>query len=207
MRRVRHSASLVAVLVLVAAVCTSGCNFFKTDKTRLLSPEKVISAPGRSPINPILPSVGLVDQAQELVPNATFPTEGDWEYSDADYVIGPTDVLDISILDVLQEGLETILRRQVSSSGFIDLPLLEDRVKASGLTKEQLKETITQAYNPDILRDPVVSITIAAQRQSTFSILGAVAQPGTYNIVRKDMRLLETLALAGGVTQTNIRYL
>ncbi|MDY6914239.1 MAG: SLBB domain-containing protein, partial [Planctomycetota bacterium] len=64
-----------------------------------------------------------------------------------------------------------------------------------------------QAYNPDILRDPVVSITIAAQRQSTFSILGAVAQPGTYNIVRKDMRLLETLALAGGVTQTNIRYL
>ena len=36
------------------------------------------------------------------------------------------DILDISILDLLENGVETVLRRQVTTSGYIDLPLLPD---------------------------------------------------------------------------------
>jgi len=206
-KRHSHYANFGLAILLAGTVCLGGCDFFKTDRSRFLSPNKVIKSPDYSPINPILPNIGIVDQSQELVPNATFPTRGDWEYSDKDYVIGPTDFLEIRILDLFQEGLETPLQREVSASGYIDLPLLEQRIKAEGLTKEELKEAIAQAYSPEILRDPTVSVLILTRRQNTFSILGAVARPSTYNIIRNDMRLLEALALAGDVVQQRIRYI
>jgi len=160
-----------------------------------------------SPINPILGSIGPTDRSQDVLPNATFPREGDWSYTDQDYIIGPTDIVDVSILDLFNEGLETVLRRQVSDSGYIDLPLISDRIKAEGYTKDELKQVIVNKYSPDILRNPTISVTVAAQRQNTFSVIGAVARPGTYSIISKDMRLLEAIALAGGVTQVNINYI
>ena len=199
--------ALCAVMLVLAGGCSDPANWWATDKTRFLSPDKVVDSRVGSPINPILQSIGPTDRSQEVLPNATFPREGDWSYEDTDYVIGPTDILDISIQDLFTQGVETVLRRQVSDSGYIDLPLLPERVKAEGYTKEELKQVIINKYSPDILRDPTVSVTIAAQRQNTFSVLGAVARPGTYSILRKDMRLLEALALAGGVTQYNINYI
>ncbi|HUS90799.1 MAG TPA: polysaccharide biosynthesis/export family protein [Phycisphaerae bacterium] len=211
MNGLTRTARALATLGTATVACLSGCDaigdWTKTDKYRFLSPEKVIRPPDGSPINPILGSIGPTDRVQEVVPNATRPTDGDWEYTDEEYVIGPTDVVDISILDLFSEGLETVLRRQVTENGMIDLPLLRERVKAEGRTKEQLKADVMRAYSPNILRDPTVSVTIAARRQNTFSILGAINRPGTYNILRKDMRLLEALALSGGITQTNIQYL
>jgi protein involved in polysaccharide export with SLBB domain len=202
---------LATLCLTAAAVFLGGCdavsNWTKTDQHRLLSPDEMVAPPERSPINPILNSISLVDQTQELVPNASFPTEGDWEYVEKDYVIGPTDVVDISILDLFQEGLETPLRREVSDTGFIDLPLLAERIKAEGLTKEELTEAIIQAYSPNIIRNPTVSVTIEARRQSTYYILGAVARPSQYMIGRRDMRLLEAMAIAGGVIQNNIPYI
>ncbi len=202
---------LLIGLAVIAAVTLGGCaelqDWFKTSRTRLLDPSSPFDAPeNRSPINPILPSVGYADRPDELPPNATFPREGDLTYTDKDYVVGPTDVLDISILDLFAEGLETTLRREVEASGFIDLPLLGQRIRAEGQTKEELKQAIADAYSPEILLNPVVSVTLLTRRQSTFAILGSIQRPGTYNIVRKDMRLLEALALSGGVTRANLRY-
>ncbi len=201
-----------SIAALAAAVLLSGCteitsDLFKTDKYRLMSPDKIIRKPDRAPINPILPSIGMVDQTEDLVPGATFPRPGDWTYAEEDYVIGARDVVDIGVQDLYTQGLETVLRREVSETGFIDLPLVEQRVKAAGRTAEDLKDAIRDAYSPNILRDPQVSVSVVARRQDTFSMLGAVARPGTYNLVRRDMRLLEALAMAGGITQANIRYI
>ncbi len=193
--------------MLVIGGCEAVQDFTKTDKYRFFSPDKIIFPTQRSPINPILSSVSLVDQTQELVPNATFPTEGDWEYTDKDYLIGPTDVVDVTILDLFQEGVPYMTREEISASGFIALPLLPEKIKAEGLTKDELKEAIVQAYSPDILREPTVSVSIAAAKQNTYYILGAIARPSQYYIARKDMRLLEAIATAGGVTQMNIPYL
>jgi polysaccharide export outer membrane protein len=195
-----------AALPLVAG-CKDPASWWKTDQFRFLGPEKTVRPPEGTPINPILGSIGPTDRVEDIVPNATFPREGDWSYTDEEYIIGPTDILDISILDLFADGLETVLRRQVTNAGLIDLPLLAERILVAGYTKEQVKDIIRDAYSPEILVDPTVSVTIAARRQNTFSILGAVNRPGTYNILRKDMRLLEAMAMAGGVTQSNIHYL
>jgi polysaccharide export outer membrane protein len=203
--------SLPGVLMTLALMLTmmAGCqeveDFFKTDQSRLLNPGAVIDsryATGR-PIKPIIPEIGPADAKPELLPNSTEPTPQDLVYYATDYVIGPTDVLDISILDLFAQGRETVVRRQVASSGYISLPELPKRVKAEDLTAEELKEEIKRAYKrSEILRDPTVSVTIVMQRNATFSILGAVAGPGRYAITRRDMRLLDAIAAAGGVAES-----
>ena len=198
--------------MFIAAVFLSGCErmeeVFETSKYRFLDSSKVIEPQDGSPVTPIYSNSGDADITEELPPNATPPTPEDLTYSDRDYIIGPTDVLDISVLDLLENGIETVLRRQVTTSGYIDLPLLPDKIKAEGQNKEQLTETVRKAYiSNNVLRKPTVAVTIAAKRQSTYSILGAVAGPGTYQIERRDMRLLNVLAAARGITQENIKYI
>jgi len=203
------------MVVLAATVFLSGCQgisdkiskALETDKYRFLDASKIIAPQDGSPVTPIYSNSGDADITEELPPNATLPTPEDLTYSDRDYIIGPTDILDISILDLLENGIETVLRRQVTTSGHIDLPLLPAKIEVQGKNKEQLTEIIKAAYSRDILREPIVAVTIAAKRQSTYSIIGAVAGPGTYQIERRDLRLLNALASARGVTQQNIRYI
>ena len=99
------------------------------------------------------------------------------------------------------------MRREVTDAGNIDLPLLPERIKAQGRTQEQLKQAIMAAYKDHrVLNDPVVSVSVVFRRQNLFTVLGAVLRSGTYNIVRKDMRLLEALGLAGDVLSPTCRY-
>jgi len=199
---------ILFAFAFLGAGCSAMQDYFKTDRHRFLAPDKVIRPPiTGSPINPIYSSISSADTAQELVPNATFPREEDLEYSDADYVLGPSDVVNISILDLFYEGVETPLQREVSASGFITLPLIDKKILAEGLSVDQLREEIIRAYRPDWLKNPIVSVTIAARRKSLYSVMGAVSAPGRYPLVRKDFRLLEALSAAGGVTQTNISYI
>jgi len=161
-----------------------------------MDPTAVIKAPSSDQTLPIYSQASPADETQEMPPGAAYPTEDDLKYTPKDYVIGALDVVDISVLDLFQEGLETVLRRQVTESGNIDLPLLPAPIKAEGLTQEQLRQAIIQAYNPDVLKNPTVSVTLMLQRQNTFSILGAVSRPGAYSMVKRDMRLMD--ALCGG---------
>ena len=201
----------LTALMLLALVWVAGCDTvadaLKTDTWRFLQPDKTIRRPDRASIHAVLGHLGAADVTEEILPNAAFPVPADYEYSEDDYVIGPNDVLDIGIMDLFQPGSETLIRRQVETSGFIDLPLLSERIRAEGITAQQLRDQIKDAYSPDLLRDPRVSVTIVARRQLTFSLLGSVVNPGTYDITKRDMRLLEALALARGVTNPSIRYI
>lgn len=188
-------------------ILLGGCECSKTSWWRFLDPSAVVRAPDNNLTNPIYPSASTADETQELPPGATGPTRDDLAYSTRDYVIGPNDILDISVLDLFAEGLETVLRRQVTEGGTIDMPLLPNAVRCEGLTKDELRDALIQAYSPDILKSPVISVTVVLQRQNTFSIIGAVARPGSYNVTRKDMRLLDAMAMASGQSQTNINYL
>lgn len=207
MNRSQTLSSCALGILAAGLFILGGCNILKTDTWRFLDPTAMVKAPATNMTNPIYSSASAADEANELPPNATLPSDSDLQYVARDYQIGPLDVIDVSILDLYAEGLETVLRRQVSESGFIDLPMLSESIKVEGLTQEQLRQELVQAYSPDILRTPNISATVVLQRQNTFSILGAVARPGTYNMVKRDMRLLDALAAAGGQAQTNIRWL
>jgi protein involved in polysaccharide export with SLBB domain len=204
----------LAVLALTTAtlvILGTGCDAFKTGESRFLAAHHVISQPEDGPSTMgIIDSATALDQTEHRVPNSTFPTPRDLIYSDADYVIGAGDVIAVSILDLYYEGAETSVQRTVSESGYIDLPLLTSRIRAAGRTKERLKRAIIDAYVKErILRRERanVSVELLVRRKSVFSILGAVSRPGAYQVTRPDMRLMEALAIAGDVSQANLKWI
>ncbi len=204
--------SLLSLSVLVGAtlclVVCGGCGEALPPDT-WFDPSQVVKHPkdGQSPVSPIWDRFGSADQTSERIPGSQLPRAEDLQYSDQDYVIGPSDVLRITVMDLYIEQQEALLERRVSQSGYIEMPLLEQRVKASGLTQEQLADAIKKAYEPDILRDATVTVLVADARQNIFSILGAVNRPSTYGISRTEFTLLEALAMAGDVSQPNIEWI
>ena len=109
-----------------------------------------------------------------------------------DYLIGPDDVLKISVYR--EEDMEREVR--VSSDGFISYPLL-GKVKAEGLTVPELESNFTEGLRK-YLKNPQVTAFI--QEYSTITVSGQVKSPGSYPL-RGEMSVLEAISMAGGFTK------
>jgi protein involved in polysaccharide export with SLBB domain/beta-lactamase regulating signal transducer with metallopeptidase domain len=119
-----------------------------------------------------------------------------------DYAIGPNDLVQVEIDDLRGKGIQTVKQARVSELGKIHLPLIGD-LAAVGLTEDTLEKAIAAAYEKGgYLQKANVSATVIEQRSETFSILGAVQQPGQYAIQKIDFRILDALVLARGETGT-----
>ena len=113
--------------------------------------------------------------------------------SDPPYVIGPEDVLDISVW-----GEPSVSRTvPVRPDGKISLPLLND-VQAAGLTPDQLGTSITQDLRKYI-DNPQVTVIVTAINSQRISILGEVNRSGTFRML-PNMTILQALSDAGGFT-------
>jgi polysaccharide export outer membrane protein len=113
---------------------------------------------------------------------------------DPNYVIGPQDVLDISVWK------ETELTRTVPvrPDGKISLPLLND-VRAAGLTPNQLAAQITTSLKR-FVTDPQVTVIVTQINSQRVYILGEVTRTGAYPLL-PEMTMLQALSSAGGFTQ------
>jgi polysaccharide export outer membrane protein len=85
----------------------------------------------------------------------------------------------------------------VNADGNIQFPLLGN-IKAEGLTKTQLKKTITDIIlSKQLLVDPVVSIRFTNFR---VTVLGEVRNPSVVSVPNEKISLLEAIGLAGDLT-------
>jgi protein involved in polysaccharide export with SLBB domain len=157
---------------------------------------------------PVLPSLaGALDEADTEFVNADNVKQADLIPSKTDYVIGPNDLLSISITEIAGPGAESVKTTRVSESGRVSLPLVGS-VPASGMTEADLEKSIAQKYREaNIIQNAQVSVTVIEARQRTFSILGAVGRPGQYQIVQSDFRLLDAITLAGDIPVQGIENL
>ena len=81
----------------------------------------------------------------------------------------------------------------VDNEGYIDFPIL-GKIKASGLSRWQLQEHITQALaEKKMLTDGLVTVEFMNFK---VSILGEVTNPGTYTINSDKVTVLEAIAMA-----------
>jgi len=108
-----------------------------------------------------------------------------------DYVIGPEDVLLVSVWKN-----ETLSRQlPVRPDGKISMPLLHD-IEAAGLTPLQLRDRIATALS-EYMPNPEVSVTVLEVRSYRVSVLGEVQRPGVL-MLKSPTTVLEALAMAGG---------
>jgi polysaccharide export outer membrane protein len=112
---------------------------------------------------------------------------------DPNYVIGPQDVLDISVWK------EPELTRPVPvrPDGKISMPLLND-VQAAGKTPLQLAADITAGLKK-FVTDPQVTVIVTTINSQRVFILGEVNRAGAYPLL-PDMTVLQALSSAGGFT-------
>jgi polysaccharide biosynthesis/export protein len=85
----------------------------------------------------------------------------------------------------------------VDQDGYIDVPML-GHVKATGLTKKELKEKLTNLLiDNKFLMQPVVTV-----RYLNFkvTVLGEVARPMVINVPDEKINILEALGFAGDMT-------
>ena len=128
------------------------------------------------------------------------------------YRIGPDDLLDVRIPDLLAVDAATQIRQadavaavpvfqqglRVSASGDVTVPLL-GAVKAEGLTAPALAADVAhRLVAAGILRQPHVSVTVAEYRSRVVAVVGSVEKPGVYPLTRPGARLADMVWAAGG---------
>jgi len=108
-----------------------------------------------------------------------------------DYIIGPSDVLAVSVWK------DTELSRTVPvrPDGKISLPLIGE-LQVSGLTAAQVQRVVAERLK-EYISNPEVAVIVQEVKSRTYVILGKVTKPGSYEL-GKPTTVLEAIALAGG---------
>ncbi|MEW6730917.1 MAG: polysaccharide biosynthesis/export family protein [Acidobacteriota bacterium] len=110
---------------------------------------------------------------------------------DSNYIIGPEDILTISVWKE-PELTQTVA---VRPDGMISLPLLND-LMASGTTTQQLKESISNRLK-QYISEPMVTVIVQSARSRKASILGEITRAGSYYI-NGPTTLVQLISMAGG---------
>lgn len=97
-------------------------------------------------------------------------------------------------------SLQTYL---VDNAGMIDFPVL-GRLAVGGLTKHECEKLIHDKIMPylNANENPVVTVRMSSY---SISVLGEVARPGSYQVSREKINILEALAQAGDLTIYGVR--
>jgi polysaccharide export outer membrane protein len=142
----------------------------------------------------IFASTGLAQSKQSATGSMNDPAQ---EKSSLivtpDYIIGPEDVLDITIW----KNADLSKTVQVRPDGRISLPLIGDVVAVSR-TSSQLTEEISSRLKA-YMENPTVSIVVKEVNSYAIFVLGEVVKPGRYPLKSKTT-LLQAVTLASGFT-------
>lgn len=135
------------------------------------------------------------------VTKPSFPSDGTEKSSlivTPDYIIGPEDVLEITVW----KNADLSKQVQVRPDGRISLPLIGD-VSAVGKTATQLTQEISTRLK-SYMENPTVSIVVREVNSYQIYVLGEVTKPGKYPLKSKTT-LLQAITIASGFTQVAAR--
>jgi len=155
---------------------------------------------------PILGQLDIIDESSEAVEGLSQIQPEDLIPFVHEYVMGPGDVVAITVFELVQPNLDSVLVRRVNELGRVRLPVIGG-LQVTGITPSGLEKHIAEILDVrGVLKDAIVSVIVQEGRQNTFSVIGdprlSGAAVGSYLIPRNDFRFLDALALARGVSES-----
>lgn len=111
-----------------------------------------------------------------------------------DYLVGPQDVLSISVFD--QADLNG--KYAVDLDGSFSFPLI-GRFKAGGMTLREVEQALKARLADGFLKNPQIAVAVEQYRSQRVFVVGEVKEAGTYALTGQ-MTLIEALAKAGSTT-------
>lgn len=176
-----------SVLLLVLIAVTSGC----------------ATHGRRAPSAPLPTGQGLVPEAafsDEISRDVVRQTRELIGLQDIDYLIGPGDVLEISIFEWEMSEQTKTLEFRVSQTGVIALPSV-GVVHVGGKSVQRVQQHIeSQLESLGVLQNPRVGVAVKEFRSRRIAVIGEVNAPGVYAIQQNVTTLMDMLTLAGGPT-------
>lgn len=166
-------------LVLMALLLPVGLLFAQTAPATLPTTQTEPSAIQAGPTT----AATTQTQSKQALPAA----------DDANYIIGPEDVLVVSVW----KEPEVSGAVNVRPDGKISMPLLND-VQAAGLTPMALKNDITDKLTK-FISEPRVTVMVTATNSQRVFVLGEVGRPGTLPL-SPNMTVLQAISASGGLT-------
>ena len=103
----------------------------------------------------------------------------------------------------MSSGGGTLMPYLVDNDGYINFPVV-GRLKVSGLTKSECESLLLDKIRPYMAEteNPVVTVRMSSY---SVSVLGEVARPGSFQVGREKITILEALAQAGDLTIYGVR--
>ena len=153
---------------------------------------------------PILDQLDVIDEPTSTVEGLSQVQPEDLIPIIHEYVIGPGDIVTITIFELINPNQESVYTRRVNELGLIRLPIVGS-LKVEGVTPSRLEQQIVdQLDTKGILKNATVSVLVQESRQNTYSVIGeprlSGTAIGTYVIPKNDFRLMDAMALARGVS-------
>src|SRR5262245_33941544 len=167
--------------VLFLAALLPGALALAADSKDATPSKKAQAAPPPAAI------LGPVEDLDLAIPPAPIPGP--------EHPVGPEDLLEISVFEI--PDLNRTVR--VSEKGTISLPLLGE-MEVKGLTAMQLEGRLREALSEQYLEDPQVSVFVREFGSKKVSVIGAVGNPGVYQMLGP-RTLLQVLSEAGGLAK------
>ncbi|MBN1908380.1 MAG: SLBB domain-containing protein [Pirellulales bacterium] len=154
---------------------------------------------------------GRVFRASELPAEYSAPRVARLDPAQLARLATPTNATDIiswgDLLKIeIDAGLEDLKPREVTvrvaKDGTVGVPLV-GRIRVAGLEVEMAEAAIVQAARArDIFPNPFVSLHIEELRQNHVTVVGAVEEPGVYELPRGASSLLAGIVAAGGISDS-----
>ena len=185
---------MLFVLILALTGCEVNSFFDQSDVGRTESTPAVM---------PILTSLDIVGDEPAVPPGLSQVQEDDLRETVREYVLVPGDLVTVTVFELIVPGQDYVQTRRVNELGEINLPDI-GKIKIEGLTPTQLEKKISKiVIGKGRLPEPEVSVIVQNSQGNTYTIVGDPgligSRPGTYNILGKEFRLLNAVALAGGI--------
>ncbi|MCI0364807.1 MAG: polysaccharide biosynthesis/export family protein [Phycisphaerales bacterium] len=204
--RENHSTKTVAKigrvflgLALVAAAGNlCGCDSF-------MDPSRTGRFEYYSTTIPILERIDVIEEPEDFWANALPPATEDLMPRDLTYYIFPGDIVAVRILGLYEPSMWEEFRRRVDAGGYFRVPGLGE-VRAAGLTPEQFEEQVAQMLVGTVFTTrPQVDVVVEQSGGLRYTVYGYVQNVGQYTLDNPNLRLLDALAIAGGVPLTTER--
>jgi len=143
--------------------------------------------------------------AELAAPKAEDLASVDWSrlgsVSTTSDLIEPGDVLDVTIITDYAEQPTMAAPVRIQEDGTGMVPLIGP-VQLAGLSLEQAERAIVaEAVARQVFRSPHVVVTMNQRAINEVRVVGAVAEPGVYELRRGDSSLVAALVAAGGLTE------
>ena len=143
----------------------------------------------------VLTLVGCASGPEKQITTTSLERAGDAdEKLDDEYKIGAQDLLGVEVFQVEDFSLTV----RVNRHGLISLPLV-GKIKATGLTSDQLQKRIASRLSDIYLQNPHVTVFIKEYTSQRVTVEGSVNKPGIFPITGRTT-LLQVIATAEGMT-------